>query len=57
LAKFSKTLREIVDRKTNLTKKRKLLVQKGGFLPALLAPIIGVATGLIGDLIGNLIKK
>ena len=57
LSKSAKVLRKIVDRKTKVPKKRDLLVQHGGFLPALLAPILGVASGLIGDLVGNLIKK
>jgi len=37
--------------------KRDLLIQKGGFLPALLAPIIGLVGGLVGDLIGSAIRK
>ena len=57
LSKSAKILRKIVDKKTKLPKKRELLVQHGGFLPALLAPVLGIASGLIGDLIGNLIKK
>lgn len=57
LAKDVKILRKIADRKIKLDKKRTLLVQKGGFIPALLAPIIGIAGGLIGDLVGNLIRK
>lgn len=57
LAKHVAVLRKIADRKTKVDNKRTLLVQKGGFLPALLAPVIGIAGGLIGDLIGSLIKK
>ncbi len=54
LEKHKDVLRKIVDRKTKVQKKRNLLVQKGGFLPALLAPVLSIAAGLIGDLIGNL---
>lgn len=54
LASYAKVLRKIVDRKTNNNTKRKLLIQKGGFLPALLAPIIGLAGSLIGELITKL---
>jgi hypothetical protein len=57
LAKHVKVLREIADRKTKVGRKRNLLIQKGGFLPALLAPVIGIASSLIGDLVSGLIKK
>ncbi len=56
LAKHATVLRNIVDRRTKVHKKRALLVQKGGFLPALLAPVIGIASSLIADLVGNLTK-
>ena len=57
LAKYARLLRTIADRKTPVKKKRQLLVQKGGFLPALLAPVLGVASGLIGELVGNLVRR
>lgn len=38
----------------NIKKKRNLLIQKGGFLPALLAPIL---SGLAGGLVKNLFGK
>jgi len=57
LAKYIHLLRKIANRKTKIDHKRTLLVQNGGFLPALLAPVIGIAGSLIGDLIGNLIHK
>ncbi len=56
LAKHATVLQNIVDRRTKVHKKRALLVQKGGFLPALLAPVIGIASSLIADLFGNLTK-
>jgi len=52
LAKHKDVLRKIADRKTNINKKRDLLVQKGGFLPALLGPVLGVAASLISQLVG-----
>ena len=54
LSKHVKILRKLVDKETDKEQKRKLLVQKGGFLPALLAPIIAIAGSLIGDLVGKL---
>lgn len=57
LAKHVDILRKVADRKTKVQKKRALLIQKGGFLPALLAPIIGIAGSLIGDLVGNLVRR
>ena len=40
-----KTLRKLAAKKTSLIKKRKL-IQKGGFLGALLGPIVSVLSGL-----------
>ncbi len=51
LAKDAVVLRKLADRKTNLDQKRNLLVQKGGFLPALLAPVLAITGGLISDLL------
>jgi hypothetical protein len=50
LRKYSKVLRELAQRKTSTAKRRKILVQKGGFLPALLGPIIAVASTLLSNL-------
>ncbi len=57
LIKARDILVTIADKKTSNKKRRQLLVQKGRFLPALLAPIIGIAGSLIGDAIGGLIRK
>jgi hypothetical protein len=57
LAKHKQCLRQILDKGTKLKKKRKLLVQSGGFLPLLLAPIIGIAGSLIGDAISGAINR
>ena len=56
LKKFGPVIRELAARKTGIKKKKQLLIQKGGFLPALLTPIIGIASSLFGELVGNLVK-
>jgi len=57
LKQYAQLLCQLVDKKTTIKAKKNLLIQKGGFLPALLAPVIGVATSLIGDLVVDAIKK
>jgi hypothetical protein len=51
LAKHSKALRALAKRKASTSKRRQILVQKGGFLPALLGPIIAVASTLLSGLV------
>lgn len=41
LRKHAPTLRVLAKRNVTLARKKSLIVQRGGFLPALLAPIIG----------------
>ena len=56
LAKYAKLMKEIATKgkKTAaVRRKRKLLMQHGGFLPALLTPVIALAGGLIGELIAK----
>ena len=54
LKKHGHVIRKFANKKRGgLEKKRDFLIQKGGFLPALLAPIIGLAGGLIGDLVAG----
>ena len=49
LRRYKNTLRFMVDRSRGLQqKKKRIVVQQGGFLPALLAPIIG---GVLSSLI------
>ena len=51
LTRHKNCLRDLADKKQSLKSKReKLITQRGGALPALLAPIIGLAASLIGDL-------
>ena len=53
----AKHMRELLKPKKGIKKKRKYLIQHGGFiLPALLTPIIGLASGLIGEVVGKLVK-
>lgn len=51
LGKYKKVLRQLIDKKLGVAKKRKLFVQKGGFLPAVLAPAITIAATLLGELL------
>lgn len=56
LKKYAPIMRQIASKKQpnkSLAKKRELILQNGGFLPALLAPIISLAGGLIGELVGR----
>ncbi len=53
LIKHRKHLRDLASKKVSLKNKRNILVQKGGFLPALIAPILGIATSLITGLINR----
>jgi hypothetical protein len=52
LARHAQVLRTLSTRKTPINKKKKILIQKGGFLPALLAPVLGLAASLVGKLLG-----
>ena len=47
LIRRKKSLRELVRRKVNLTRKNKI-IQSGGFLGALLGPIVSILSGLLG---------
>ena len=47
LIRRRKTLRELVKRKVSLSKKKKI-IQSGGFLAALLGPIVSILGGLLG---------
>ena len=52
LTKYKQKLRKVSDKKTSLKEKQKL-VQTGGFLPALLAPLL---TSVIAPLAGEAVK-
>ena len=51
LSKYKTILRQLIDKKVTISKKRKLFIQKGGFLPAILGPALGLAATIIGQLI------
>ena len=57
LKKHKSKIRKIIDKGTKLKKKKKLLVQSGGFLPLLLAPIVSLVGGLVGEAIGGAIRN
>lgn len=50
LFKHKRLLRQLRGKKSWLAKRSKL-VQSGGFLPALLSPLLGIVGGLVTDLI------
>lgn len=55
LARHKGAIRSLVSRgksKKTINKKRKLLIQQGGFLPMLLGPILSVASGLLSNFLG-----
>lgn len=52
LRKRKSALRRLVKKKTSL-KAKKAIIQKGGFLGAILAPIVSVLGGLIGNALGK----
>ena len=43
-------IRKLSSRDTPFSEKREILIQKGGFLPALLGPIIGIVSSLLGSI-------
>ena len=51
LSKHKSILRQLANKKRAVTEKKKILVQKGGFLPAVLAPVLSVAATLLGEVL------
>jgi hypothetical protein len=51
LRRKKRNLRQLVSKKTPLTKKRKIL-QKGGFIGGLLAPVLSLLAPVVGSLFG-----
>lgn len=51
LRRHAKVLKQLGKKSTGIKTRRQLLVQKGGFLPAILGPLIGIASGLISGLV------
>lgn len=50
LKKYKKEMRCLICPKKSVKSKRKLLIQKGGFIPALLASLL---TGIVGKILEN----
>ncbi len=57
LQKHKNVIRAIGTKGLSISKKRKLLTQKGGFLSALLAPVIGTVASLVGDLVSSAVHR
>ena len=53
LKRHARNIREVADPRGSIKRKKQLLVQRGGFLPALLVPIISAVTGLVSGLVGG----
>ncbi len=53
LKKYKRTIRQPALSKLNLPSKRKLLIQKGGFLPVLLGTLL---SGIVGQIIEKVSK-
>ena len=47
LKKHQRTIRTLLSRRSSINKKRKILVQRGGFLSTLLVPAITLLTALL----------
>ncbi|GFQ83948.1 hypothetical protein TNCT_562971 [Trichonephila clavata] len=53
LRKYKKAIRKIGNKKLSLKQKRKEIIQIGGALPFLIAPVLTALAGIIGKAIGN----
>ena len=49
LLRHKQALRELASRKVNIHKKKEILNQKGGFLPALLTPLLAIAGSVLAE--------
>jgi len=56
LTKHKKIVRSLAKKSTSL-KQRKLLLQRGGFLPALLGPLAPIIGSVVAPLVGGLFGK
>ncbi len=54
LSGFKQELRLLANKKLSLRKKRQVIVQRGGFIGALLAPLASILAPVVGSLLGNL---
>lgn len=53
LKRYRKRLHDISSSKVKINKKKKILKQKGGFLPLVIGPILSLLGGLAGRAIGK----
>ena len=51
--KYKNILRITADKKVTKTKKKKALIQKGGFLPIVLGPALALIASFIGEELGK----
>ncbi len=49
LLKYRKPLRELASKRGSLTRKKKVLIQKGGLVTAVLGPLLAVAASLLAE--------
>ena len=57
LHQYKKVMRDMASKTISKKRKKELVAQKGGFLPIILAPALGLLASLVGELIGSAIKK
>ena len=55
LRTYRKQLRQLANSKTSITSKRRVLSQKGGFLPALLPLLAPLAAPIIGPIVKKIV--
>jgi len=51
LIRHKNPIRDLANKKKSLKSKRRSMIQRGGFLPALLIPAISIISSIIGSLI------
>lgn len=51
LTRHSALLRKLSDKRIDVKTKKKLFIQRGGFLPAILGPALGLLASVIGNVI------
>lgn len=57
LKRHKRKIRQINNKRIGIRRKRKLLEQSGGFLPMLLAPVVGLLGSVVGEAISSAIRK
>jgi hypothetical protein len=53
LQQHKRWIKAVLNKKTGLKQKKKILIQRGGFLPILLSALGGILPSLFGSLFGN----